>query len=52
MKLTEKVIAYNKELKTALEAIYNELNHGQQQKLMKNEYIKALFVRFGIGEGE
>lgn len=46
--LREKVIAYNKEVKTALETIYNELNHGQQKKLLKSEKVKALFDRYGI----
>lgn len=46
--LREKVIAYNIEVKTALETIYNELNHGQQKKLLKSEKVKALFDRYGI----
>ena len=32
----------------ALLVIFNELNHGQQQKLLKNEEIKALFDLYGI----
>ena len=46
--LKEKVIAYNKEIKEALETIYNELNHGQQQKLLKSDKVKALFDRYKI----
>ena len=46
--MREKVIAYNKELKAALETIYNELNHGQQKKLLKSEKVKALFDRYKI----
>ena len=46
--MREKVIAYNIELKTAIETIYNELNHGQQKKLLKNEKVKALFDRYKI----
>lgn len=46
--LKEKVIAYNKEIKTALETIYSELNQGQQKKLLKSEQVKALFDRYGI----
>ena len=49
--LREKIIAYNKEVKEALETIYVELNKGQQQKLLKSEKVKALFVRYGINTG-
>ena len=49
--LREKVIAYNKEVKEALETIYTELNKGQQKKLLKSERVKALFVRYGINTG-
>ena len=52
MSYREQVIEYNKELKNALQAIYDELNHGQRQKIQKNEYIKALFLRFNIGEDD
>ena len=46
--LKEKVITYNKEIKEALETIYSELNHGQQQKLLKSDKVKALFDRYKI----
>ena len=46
--MREKVIAYNKEIKAALETIYNELNNGQQKKLLKSEKVKALFDRYKI----
>lgn len=29
--LKERVIAYNTEVKAALQAVYNDLNHGQQK---------------------
>lgn len=48
MTLQEKVIAYNKEIKEALETIYSELNQGQQKKLLKSEKVKALFDRYKI----
>ena len=48
MKLTEMVLAYNKEIKEALETIFAELNHGQQQKLLKSDKVKALFDRYKI----
>lgn len=34
--------------KTALQLVYDSLNHGQQKKLMKDEQVKALFERYGV----
>lgn len=34
----------------ALQAVYDELNKGQRQKLLKNEKIKALLEHYGVGE--
>ena len=48
MKLVDKVIAYNIEIKTALQTMYDALNHGQQKKILKNEKVKALFDRYGV----
>ena len=36
------------ETKEALQTVYDELNNGQQKKLLKNENIKALFERYGV----
>ena len=46
--LKERVLNYNRELKAAIEIILGELNHGQRQKLLKNETIKALLERYKI----
>lgn len=48
MKLVDKVIAYNIEIKTALQTMYDALNHGQQKKILKNEKVKALFDRYSV----
>ena len=48
MKLVDKVIAYNLEIKTALQTMYNALNPGQQKKILKNEKVKTLFERYGV----
>ena len=48
MKLVDKVIAYNLEIKTALQTMYDALNHGQQKKILKNEKVKALFDRYNV----
>ena len=47
-KLKERVIAYNKEVKAALQAVYNDLNHGQRKKLLRNPAIRAMFARYGV----
>lgn len=49
MTIMEKAKAYNRELKEALKLIYDELNHGQRKKLMRNAAIKALYERYKIG---
>ena len=48
MTLVDKVIAYNLEIKTALQTMYNALNQGQRQKILKNEKVKTLFQRYGV----
>ena len=48
MKLVDKVIAYNLEIKTALQTMYNALNQGQQKKILKDKKVKALFERYGV----
>ena len=48
MKLVDKVIAYNIGIKTALQTMYDALNHGQQKKILKNEKVKALFDRYSV----
>lgn len=32
----------------ALQTVYDALNHGQQQKLLKNEDVAALFAWYGV----
>ena len=34
--------------KTALQTVYDALNHGQQQKILKNTKVKKLFDRYGV----
>lgn len=36
------------ETKEALQTVFDELNNGQQKKLLKSEKIKAIFDRFGV----
>ena len=48
MTLVDKVIAYNLEIKTALQIMYNALNQGQRKKILKNEKVKTLFERYGV----
>ena len=51
-KLRERVIAYNTEVKAALQAVYNGLNHGQRKKLLRNPAIRAMFERYGVETDE
>lgn len=46
--LRERVISYNKEVKSALQAVYNDLNHGQRKKLLRNPVIRSMFERYGV----
>ncbi len=46
--LNEAVNACKEETKNALQTVYDELNNGQQNKLLKNEAIKALFERYEV----
>ena len=46
--LKKRVIAYNTEVKAALQAVYNNLNQGQRKKLLRNPSIRAMFERYGV----
>lgn len=46
--LRKRVVAYNAEVKAALQAVYNDLNRGQQKKLLRNPTIRAMFERYGV----
>ena len=48
MTLLDKVIAYNLEIRTALQTMYNALNQGQRKKILKDEKVKILFERYGV----
>lgn len=39
---------YNRELRDALQEIFNELNKGQTQKILKNETIAKLVERYKV----
>ena len=51
-KLRERIIAYNTEIKAALQAVYNDLNHGQRKKLLRNPAIRSMFERYGVETDE
>ena len=46
----EKVLDYNRELKSGLSEMYNMLPPGQKKKVLKNEKVRACLVRFGVIE--
>lgn len=48
MTWTEKAESVYAETKEALQTVFDALNNGQQNKLLKNEEVKALFDRYGV----
>lgn len=48
MTWTEKAESVYTETKEALQAVFDALNKGQQNKLLNNEEVKALFDRYGV----
>ena len=43
-----KVVALKQETQAALQLVFDTLNKGQQQKLLKEEAIVALFDRYEV----
>ena len=50
-KWTQAAEAVASDTTEALQTVYDALNHGQQQKIVKNEKVKALFNRYGVNYG-
>lgn len=50
--LRDRVIAYNAEIKEALQTVLGEMNRGQRKKLLKNQAVKAMVERYGIDTTE
>ena len=48
----KRVDAAQNETHEALVTIWENLNHGQQQKLLKNEDVVAALKRYGVIEGK
>lgn len=48
MELSIAVEKCKAETKSALDLIFSNLNHGQTQKLLKNQEIKELVDRYGV----
>ena len=46
--LEKEVAAVKGDTKSALQAMYDALNQGQQKKIVKNDEVKALFDRYGV----
>ena len=51
-KLRENVDKTKSDTKTALQLIWDNLNQGQKKKLIKNEEVHALLLRYGVIEEE
>ncbi len=50
-KLEKKTTAVVEETRTALQTMYDALNHGQQKQIVKDEAVAALFERYGVVTG-
>lgn len=48
MKLIDRVHEYNRQTHDALQTVYDALNKGQRQKILKDKAVKALFQRFRV----
>ena len=48
MTWSEKAEAVCTETQQALQIVFDALNKGQQNKILKNEKVKALFDRYGV----
>ena len=46
--LYAKTEAVVKDIRAALQTVYDALNHGQQKQIVKDEAVKALFDRYGV----
>lgn len=47
-KWTQAAEAIASDTTEALQTVYDALNHGQQQKILKNTKVKELFDRYGV----
>ncbi len=47
-KWQDKAEVVYEETKTALQTVYDALNQGQQQKILKDANVKALFDHYGV----
>ena len=45
---TEAANVVYEETRVALQTVYDELNQGQQQKLLRDEGVRALFDHYGV----
>ena len=50
--LESKTTAVIETTRGALQTVYGALNQGQQKKLLKNEDVAELFLRYGVLEVE
>ena len=46
--LTKAVSAAKEETRTALQVVYDSLNHGQQKQIVKDERVRSLFDLYGV----
>ena len=51
-KWTDAAEAKKAETREALQTVYDALNQGQRQKILKDKKVKALFDLYGVDYGE
>ena len=51
MTMLERAQAVYDETKTALQTVYDSLNHGQKKQIVKVEEVKVLFDRYEVDYG-
>lgn len=52
MTLADQALAYNREIKDALETLYSALPPGQQQTVLKQAAVKAMLEKYKVLESE
>ena len=46
----DRAISFNRETRDSLRAVYEQLNHGQRQKLLRIDRVRELFDRYRVLE--
>lgn len=50
--LAQAVADFKEQMRINLQLVVDELNQGQQKKIVKDEKVKAMFDRYGVNYSE